>query len=357
MSLPNIEPPHDLDALFLGTAEFRFCEGATSIAVAAATGYRDFGNVKVATPSTDVTVEEHMGSYRGRLIKDKLRAKEASLAYKITSDEWNTANVTIAFGGTLNDPITQSASAATPGDTLDTLVFTGGAPSALNKSYPLLKSTAQVYNITEANVYGPITTCTGANAGDVITATAHGLANGDRVLIEGAGVAAGLTAGETYYVISSTTNTFQLSLTSGGAAIVLTADSTAMTFARKMVTLVDYVVDPELGSIRFLVAQTGNVRVKAVFGAIVAGDGNGFSSIAPLGNIVREGFGEIVFYDQDDTKRVVMRHTPFRCSLRTESIGGADGSSWGELAINVLVLPPDLGAILVRDKNDQLVAA
>lgn len=55
-------------------------------------------------------------------------------------------------------------------------------------------------------------------ADDTITETAHGLSNGDAVVLSTSGVLpAGLVAG-TYYVVNATTDTFKLSLTSGGAA-------------------------------------------------------------------------------------------------------------------------------------------
>ena len=60
-----------------------------------------------------------------------------------------------------------------------------------------------------------------ADAGtDVVTASAHGLTNGQRVRLTSAGtLPAGLSAAIAYYVVNKTTNTFQVSLTSGGAAV------------------------------------------------------------------------------------------------------------------------------------------
>ena len=355
MSLPNIEPPHNLDALLLGTAEFRFSKGATSVADAAVKGYRDFGNLKVATPATDIQTEDHMGSYRGKLRKDKRVAKSSELTYKITSDEWNTGNVVVAFGGTITDVVTQASSAASPGDTLDQLLFTTLYPAHKDVSYPLLKSETQVYGITEALVFGPAVAAAGANTGDVITQVAHGYSNGDRILILGAGVAGGLTAGSVYYVVGKTTDTYQLALTSGGSAIVLTSDSTAMTAQKALVDGTDYVIDPELGSIRFLSERTGLITVKAVFPEIQAGDDLSFRQIIPLNDLVQEGYGELIIYDQDNDERIVMRHTSFACSLSCDKIGDANGTSWADLSITILVLPENPGVIQTRNKNDQLV--
>lgn len=59
---------------------------------------------------------------------------------------------------------------------------------------------------------------------ETITYAAHGLSNGETVTYNNGGGTSitGLTSGTAYYVVGKTTNTFQVSLTSGGAAINLT---------------------------------------------------------------------------------------------------------------------------------------
>jgi hypothetical protein len=62
---------------------------------------------------------------------------------------------------------------------------------------------------------------------DVITAYANGLANDDRVFvtgIDGGAVPTGMAAGTLYYVVNVATDTFQLSATSGGAAVNATTN-------------------------------------------------------------------------------------------------------------------------------------
>lgn len=69
---------------------------------------------------------------------------------------------------------------------------------------------------------------TSANTGDVITSYAHGLVNGDRVIIKsanGQALATGYAANVIYFVVGATTDTFQLSLTSGGAAVTISTDA------------------------------------------------------------------------------------------------------------------------------------
>jgi len=72
---------------------------------------------------------------------------------------------------------------------------------------------------------------TGENTGDLITAPGHGLADDDRVRladIAGATLPTGLATDTTYWVISTSGITFQLSATQGGTAITLTGDGAGM---------------------------------------------------------------------------------------------------------------------------------
>jgi hypothetical protein len=63
--------------------------------------------------------------------------------------------------------------------------------------------------------------------GDVVTSHAHGLANGNRVIVTAINnetIPGGLSATTLYHVVGITADTFQVSLTSGGAAVDITAD-------------------------------------------------------------------------------------------------------------------------------------
>jgi hypothetical protein len=63
-------------------------------------------------------------------------------------------------------------------------------------------------------------------AGDAISSNGHGLANTNRVFVSavaGEALPAGLSATTLYFVVGATTDTFQVSLTSGGAAVDITA--------------------------------------------------------------------------------------------------------------------------------------
>ncbi len=69
---------------------------------------------------------------------------------------------------------------------------------------------------------------TAANTGDLFTSDAHGLTNGDTVVLFDSGpgdsIPTGVTEGVVYFVIGVSGDTFQLSLTSGGSAITLSSD-------------------------------------------------------------------------------------------------------------------------------------
>ncbi len=64
------------------------------------------------------------------------------------------------------------------------------------------------------------------DSGDLVTAAAHGLANGDVVVFQTKVTTTGLTTFVEYFVVSATTNTFQIAATYGGSAVVLTSDGT-----------------------------------------------------------------------------------------------------------------------------------
>lgn len=67
---------------------------------------------------------------------------------------------------------------------------------------------------------------------DFLTDAAHGLVNGDRVMVYNSGGAlpAGLSANTVYFIVNKTNDTFQLALTSGGSAIDLTTAGTGTNY-------------------------------------------------------------------------------------------------------------------------------
>jgi len=71
-------------------------------------------------------------------------------------------------------------------------------------------------------------TITATNATNVLNATAHGLSDNDRVMVTSSGqdLPSGLDSETVYYVVTSTTSTFQVALTSGGSAVTFSDDGT-----------------------------------------------------------------------------------------------------------------------------------
>lgn len=76
-------------------------------------------------------------------------------------------------------------------------------------------------------------TFTATNAGDVFTSYGHTLVNDNRLFLTpwpGSALPAGPTADTVYYVVGVSGNTFQISTTQGGAAVVLTSDGEGIAY-------------------------------------------------------------------------------------------------------------------------------
>lgn len=70
--------------------------------------------------------------------------------------------------------------------------------------------------------------CTFTDAGDLVTAVAHGMANNETIVLDEVVTTTGITVGRTYFVINRTNDTLQFSLTAGGAAVALTGNGTGV---------------------------------------------------------------------------------------------------------------------------------
>jgi len=60
---------------------------------------------------------------------------------------------------------------------------------------------------------------------EAITCTSHGYSDNDRVFVRGLALPTGYLESVEYYVVSSTTDTVQLSLTEGGGAVTISSDA------------------------------------------------------------------------------------------------------------------------------------
>jgi hypothetical protein len=154
---------------------------------------------------------------------------------------------------------------------------------------------------------------TGVTSTDILTKTAHGLSNGDVAIPSALTGGSGLVSGDVYYVIGVTTNTFQLALTPGGAAVDLGTDVTAMTltkltevtggapaYARKAIAWsapAGGVLDDSTNGAVFDVPGGITVTHQGDFSALTAGQLNA------VADIVDEAFAGQGTYTVTDAKR------------------------------------------------------
>ena len=137
----------------------------------------------------------------------------------------------VSGGAYARQSVATGASAAwgapTDGDTDNdnTITFpTATANWGLVVAVALFNSTTMEWWGWLSNIHWPVN---GADTGDVFTAIGHTLANDDRVIFQtqGSGVLpTGISEDTLYWVVGVSGDTFQVSLTQGGAAIALTAD-------------------------------------------------------------------------------------------------------------------------------------
>lgn len=105
------------------------------------------------------------------------------------------------------------------------------------------------YNSDQNIAWTPATKVfTAANATEIFTSNGHGLLNGQkaRVTNSGGALPAGLSAGVDYFLTAVAANTFQLSLTVGGAAVLISTDGTGV---HTLNPVPDYITEEANGNI------------------------------------------------------------------------------------------------------------
>jgi len=184
----------------------------------------DFEVVAVTTPTTyalyldvfwSASGDSYLRGYRPRLRRD--------------NGNWEELPFTI--GTSARVPITA------PGDyeLAVAAVNTLGRESQPAEATYTVEPQALVFDVTALRVRGAaLQTCTGTASTDTVSLTAHGLIEGDTVVPDSISGGAGLSAGSTYFVISSglTADAFKLATTRGGSAVNFTTDISAMTFRK-----------------------------------------------------------------------------------------------------------------------------
>jgi hypothetical protein len=144
-----MDPIKNLDALLIGTGEFSFSEGSTTVAEAILNGYRDFGNIKAFTPASEKTEVTHKGSYRGKLIVDKIVRTETTVSYTLQCEEWDVNKLRMLFFGELGSGNAQAAKAAAD---VDDLEFTVGTPAVAGRWYQLTDGGEALMHLTTVTI-------------------------------------------------------------------------------------------------------------------------------------------------------------------------------------------------------------
>jgi hypothetical protein len=113
----------------------------------------------------------------------------------------------------------------------------------------------------------------------------------------------------------------------------------------------DYVIDYELGRIRWITTPTAITSISVTAAAILVTAADTLKSISPLVTPIRRGLGRLTCWDQNVTSgasSVVFDHQDFYCEVYVEGDATVDGQKESELKIHVNVLPP-VGTICVRE--------
>jgi hypothetical protein len=137
-------------------------------------------------------------------------------------------------------------------------------------------------------------------------------------------------------------------LITGAAVRRLTA--VAIVSTPSVVENTDYVIDYELGRIRWITAPPGTITsISVTAPAIVATDPLSFKQSTPLQTPLRRGMGRIVGFDKiGAVTDLVYDHKDFYCEVWAEGTPNVDGTNEAEITLNINVLSP-VGTIWTRE--------
>jgi hypothetical protein len=344
----QVDPYHNIDALNMPTVEFHFANNATSIATARLKGYRHLGNILDCTPKLDTKKTDHYGSYRGQRIKDKSVVNEMMLDYQVKADELSFENLLITFSGTETTAWTQAALSLTAADVL---AFTALIPSVASVWYDLEVGGIQTQFLTAvALAKNPQVAVTVTNATDLVNETAHGRANGSVVVFTAGTMPAGLVAGQVYYVVTATTDTYQLSLTLGGTPALFSSDGANLKINSSLVEGTDYEVDLISGRFRLMATQAVTIYPYVTGPQVQAGDDDYYRVMIPQSNPTRSGMGKLILWDQDDRNKKIWEHYGFSCEVMIDSLSALDGQKFAEQTFTVSTTGKK-GFLRIRNAN------
>jgi len=100
------------------------------------------------------------------------------------------------------------------------------------------------YDFSDADLGNTNAPVTFTASTSVVNRTAHGYNNGDTISFDSITITTGIVAGQIYYVVNKTADTFQLSATEDGTALTLTNDGSGIILPYKQVVVT---VTPETG--------------------------------------------------------------------------------------------------------------
>ena len=134
-----------------------------------------------------------------------------------------------------------------------------------------------IFDYNSAALVGTDSPVTFTASTSTVNRTAHGFANGKTVTFWNISGTTGVVNGQVYYVINRTADTFQVSLTPGGAAVTLTGDGTAaLTRYRQAIVTVAPQAGQNLTALSLNVkhSQTGTPTYSAGWLDILVGSPN-----------------------------------------------------------------------------------
>lgn len=158
----------------------------------------------------------------------KLRVPNLKVSLTVSQTALDKDNMEIVFNDLLGNATAQTV---TISNTLAAAgVLSSTAPTGQAAGTIILTVTSSSGFVIGQPVYSttlfPSAAVTMQDAGDTVTRTGHGLANGTRVSFATIVSTTGISINTIYYVVNATVNTFQVSLTNGGAALPLTTNGT-----------------------------------------------------------------------------------------------------------------------------------
>jgi len=317
-------PKRFTDAIHIGTGEFAFCLGARTIAdTRPPNGFRDIGNVDVYQLKVENETVQREGAYRGKKSVDAQFSIKQGLEYLFRCDELTKDNLLVLAMGT---DLGNNARGAYADTAADVMAFTALAPSDTRYWYDLTVSDVETTHLTSAILFaGTPVSGTTQDTGDTFTKNAHGLANGDRVILISLTTTTGASLLTPYFVVGSTTNTFQLSATAGGSALALTTNGT-FTYLAALVEDTDYELDTEIGRVRTLSAVETNLYAFLTAAAITSADASYMKSITPLEEASFEGMGRFLMFHAADNA-LAWDHRNFSCTITGTNFGESTGKA------------------------------